>query len=76
MTIQTSTPATLGWMINLMLLMGLLLFAAGLYLVAGIGWAALLCGLCLMAVALYVTRLYFWSLNRVHTPAKSGEPDR
>lgn len=72
MTIQTTTPATLGWMINVFLLLGWALLGWGVYLVFGMGWAAIVCGLCFVLVALYVTRLCFWSMSHVRTPIKPG----
>lgn len=73
MTTTTSTPQTLGWTINIIVLLGLIALVFGVYVQFGTGWAAITCGTCLLGLALLALRIYFyWSISRVRSAHKSN----
>lgn len=74
MTMTTSTPQTLGWTINVVVLLGLFALVWGVYMQFGSGWAAITGGVCLIGMALLTLRIFFyWSMRHVRHPNK---PDR
>jgi hypothetical protein len=72
MTTTTTTPQTLGWTINIVVMLGLIALVFGVYLQFGAGWAAITCGVCLLGLALLALQIYFyWSIRRVRSNNKS-----
>lgn len=73
MTIQTSTQKMLGLTINVLLAVGILLLAVGLYKKYGAADSMIVIGSLLIAASIYITRLYF-NWRKMH--ARNQQPVR